>query len=196
MLDEDTTDQVFVGGAYDRWEIIEQTPDKFVFRLEYDSLNVNGHILQEQITITAEAGKILNKAEVVLTGDNNYEGIMWVGGGIYLHEGAEKESIFADDNSGIVTYAEDALSDKTAAQMNYDYNGSTTQGHVYLALVVPNGGACSTQGDVLYAVRAYNLGDTLTYYFGACWSEWKDGDKSFPTQEAWTKAIQEEASKL
>ena len=196
MLDEDTTDQVFVGGAYDRWEIIEQTPDKFVFRLEYDSLNVNGHILQEQITITAEAGKILNKAEVVLTGDNNYEGIMWVGGGIYLHEGAGKESIFTDDNSGIVTYAEDALSDKTAAQMNYDYNGSTTQGRDYLALVVSNGGACSTQDDVLYAVRAYNLGDTLTYYFGACWSEWKDGDKSFPTQEAWTKAIQEEASKL
>ena len=121
---------------------------------------------------------------------------MWVGGGIYLHEGADKGSIFANDNSGIVTYAEDALSDKTAAQMNYDYNRSTTQGRDYLALVVPNGGACSTQGDVLYAVRAYNLGDTLSYYFGACWSEWKDGEKSFPTQEAWTAAIQEEASKL
>jgi hypothetical protein len=196
MLDEDTTDQVFVGGAYDRWEIIEQKPDKFVFRLEYDSLNVNGHILQEQITITAEAGKILNKAEVVLTGDNNYEGIMWVGGGIYLHEGAGKESIIADDNSGIVTYAEDALSDKTAAQMNYDYNGSTTQGHDYLALVVPNGGACSTQGDVLYAVRAYNLGDTLTYYFGACWSRWSNGKQSFPDKEAWLEAVKQEASKL
>ena len=31
-------DQTWIGGAYDRWEIIEQTPDKFVFRLEYDRL--------------------------------------------------------------------------------------------------------------------------------------------------------------
>jgi len=60
-------DQTWIGGAYDRWEILEQTPDKFVFRLEYDSLLVAGHILQESITITAEKGEPLNKAEVVLT---------------------------------------------------------------------------------------------------------------------------------
>ena len=196
MMDEDPDNQIYVGGAYDRYEILEQTPEKFVFRLSYDSLLVHGHLLSEQITITAEAGKILNKAEVVLTGDNTYEGIMWVGGGIYLHEGTDTTNIYADGNEGIVTFAEDALSDKNAAKMNYEYNGSTTQGNNYLAVVIPRGGTCMVQGDVLFAARAYNLGDTLTYYFGACWSRWSNGKQSFPDKEAWLEAVKKEASKL
>lgn len=196
MVDEDPDDHIYVGGAYDRWEILEQTPQRFVFRLEYDSLMVHGHLLKESITITSEAGKILNKAEVVLTGANDYEGIMWIGGGIYLHDGAQDEDIYANSDNTVTTYAEDALSDKTAAQMNYEYNGSTTQGRNYLAIVMPRGGTVGKQDDVLYNVRAYSLGDTLTYYFGACWSEWSDGEKSFPTSQAWTAAIEKEASEL
>jgi hypothetical protein len=195
-IDEDPEDRIYVGGAYDRWEILEQSPERFVFRLEYDSLMVHGHLLKEQITITAEAGKILNKAEVVLTGDNHYEGIMWVGGGIYLHDGADTANIYYDSNRGIATYAEDALSDKTAAQMNYEYNGSTSQGTDYLALFNPRGATHGIQDDVLYALNAYTLGDTLTYYFGACWSQWSDGERSFPDKESWLQAIQEEASTL
>ena len=196
MVDEDPDDHIYVGGAYDRWEILEQTPQRFVFRLEYDSLMVHGHLLKESITITAEAGKILNKAEVVLTGANDYEGIMWIGGGIYLHDGAQDEDIYSNSDNTVTTYAEDALSDKTAAKMNYEYNGSTTQGRNYLAIVMPRGGTVSKQEDVLYNVRAYSLGDTLTYYFGACWSEWSDGEKSFPTSQAWTAAVEKEASEL
>ena len=61
-LFSNTEDKIYVGGAYDRWEILEQTPDKFVFKLEYDSLEVFGHFLHETITITAEAGKIYLRA--------------------------------------------------------------------------------------------------------------------------------------
>jgi len=196
MVDEDPEDRIYVGGAYDRWEILEQTPEKFVFRLEYDSLLVHGHLLHEQITITSEAGKILNKAEVVLSGKNDYEGIMWVGGGIYLHEGAQKSDVYSNVNYTVTTYAEDALSDKAAAQMNLEHNGSTSQGIDYLALVDPRGATVGIQDDVLYSVQAYRLGDTLTYYFGACWSEWRNGAMSFPTKEAWTEAIEKEASEL
>ena len=59
--------RTWIGGPYDRWEILEQKPDRFVFRLEYDSLLVAGQILHESLTITAEAGQLQNKAEVVLT---------------------------------------------------------------------------------------------------------------------------------
>jgi hypothetical protein len=55
--------------------------------------------------------------------------------------------------------------------------------------MVPNGASCKVEKGVLYAVRPYNLGDTMTYFFGACWSEWKDGEKSFPTDEDWFDAI-------
>jgi hypothetical protein len=162
-------EQTWIGGAYDRWEILEQTPDKFVFRLEYDSLFVDGQVLHESITITAEAGEPLNKAEVVLTG--TYDGELLVGGGIYMHDTIDHFEVYED--LGTVFYEEDALSDKTAAQMNYDYNGSTSQGRIYLTVRTPEATVTDIQDGNLIAVKDYQLGDTLTYFFGATWSEWK-----------------------
>ncbi len=169
-------DQTWIGGAYDRWEIIEQTPDKFVFRLEYDSLLVAGHILQEAITITAEAGQLQNKAEVVLTSDQQsvFSSQLLVGGGIYLHDTVDYHMTIPE--VGYVFYEEDALSDKTAAQMNYEYNGSTSQGRIQLSVKTPGATLMDIVDGNLVAVRPYELGDTLTYYFGATWSEWK-GEK-------------------
>ena len=178
-------DKLYVGGAYDRWEILEQTPDKFVFRLEYDSFEVAGHVLKESITITAEAGQMLNKAEVVLSGD--YPGELWAGGGIYLHDTID--NVYTCEHCGVVAYAEDALSDKTAAQMNFEYNGSTSQGRSYIAVVTPNGGWQDIMDGTLFSVHPYELGDTLTYYFGACWSEWSNGEEAFPTDQDWFDAI-------
>ena len=163
--------QTWIGGAYDRWEIIEQTPDRFVFRLEYDSLLVAGHILQETITITAEAGQMMNKAEVVLTAKSQepIANSLLVGGGIYMHDTIDQVEYI--DRDGI-RYAEDALSDKTAAKMNYEYNGSTSQGRVSITVRTPGATKVGIQDGNAIAVRPYALGDTLTYYFGAVWDEW------------------------
>ena len=165
--------KTWIGGAYDRWEILEQTPEKFVFRLEYDSLLVAGHILQESITITAEAGQLQNKAEVVLTADSQepIANSLLVGGGIYLHDTVGYHLTIPE--VGYVFYEEDALSDKTAAQMNYDYNGSTSQGRIQLSVKTPGATLTDIVDGNLIAVKPYSLGDTLTYYFGATWSEWK-----------------------
>lgn len=160
--------KTWIGGPYDRWTILEQTPDKFVFRLEYDSLQVGDAILQETITITAEAGEALNKAEVVLTGD--YAGELLAGGGIYMHDTIDHFEVY--DALGTIFYEEDALSDKTAAQMNRDYNGSTSQGRIYITVRTPEATVMDIQDGNLITVRPYTLGDTLTYYFGATWSEW------------------------
>ena len=166
--------KTWIGGAYDRWEILEQTPEKFVFRLEYDSLLVAGHILQESITITAEAGQLQNKAEVVLTADSQepIANSLLVGGGIYLHDTVDYHLTIPE--VGYVFYEEDALSDKTAAQMNYDYNGSTSQGRIQLSVKTPGATLTDIVDGNLIAVKPYSLGDTLTYYFGATWSEWKE----------------------
>ena len=167
VLANDTT---WIGGPYDRWTILEQTPDKFVFRLEYDSLLVDGHILQESITITAEASEPMNRAEVVLTGE--YDGELLVGGGIYMHDTIDHFEVY--EELGTVYYEEDALSDKTAAKMNYDFNGSTSQGRIYLTVRTPDATVTDIQDGNLIAVKDYQLGDTLTYFFGATWSEWKE----------------------
>jgi len=161
--------QTWIGGPYDRWTILEQTTDKFVFRLEYDSLLVDGHILQEAITITAEAGEPMNRAKVVLTGE--YDGELLVGGGIYMHDTIDHFEVY--EELGTVYYEEDALSDKTAAKMNYDFNGSTSQGRIYLTVRTPDATVTDIQDGNLIAVKPYSLGDTLTYFFGATWSEWK-----------------------
>ena len=162
--------KTYVGGPYDRWEIVEQSPEKFVFRLEYDSLQVGEKVLQESITITAEAGTAMNKAEVVLKGE--YEGELLVGGGIYMHDTIDHFEVY--ESLGTVFYEEDALSDKNAAQMNYEYNGSTSQGRIYITVQVPEATVTDLQDGNLIAVKPYQLGDTLTYYFGATWSEWKE----------------------
>ena len=178
-------DQLYVGGAYDRWEILEQTPEKLVFKLEYDSFIVAGHVLQETIIITAESGQMMNKAEVLLTG--HYAGDLLVGGGIYLHDTID--NYYTCDHCGIIAYAEDALSDKNAAKMNYEYNGSTSQGRSYIAVITPNGGWQDIKDGTLFSVQPYNLGDTMTYFFGACWSEWSNGEETFPTDQDWFDGI-------
>ena len=190
--------QTYVGGAYDRWEIIEQTNDKIVFRLEYDSLLVDNQILQESITITAQAGQLLNKAEVVITSASNYqfESPLLVGGGIYMHDTIDNYIVC--DKCGLVSYAEDALSDKNAAKMNYEYNGSTTQGRSYVAVITPGAAQQGVVDGNLVSLKPYTLGDTLVYYFGAGWSQWYDEDnkQTFATDEAWFETIKTIATTL
>lgn len=190
--------QTYVGGAYDRWEIIEQTNDKLVFRLEYDSLLVGNQVLQESITITAQAGQLFNKAEVVLTSASNYqfESPLLVGGGIYMHDTIDNYIVC--DKCGLVSYAEDALSDKNAAKMNYEHNGSTTQGRSYVAVITPGAAQQGVVDGNLVSLKPYALGDTLVYYFGAGWSNWynEDNKQAFATDEAWFETIKTIAATL
>ena len=58
--------------------------------------------------------------------------------------------------------------------MNKEYNGSPTQGRVYLTVRTPEATVLDIQDGNLIAVKPYTLGDTLTYFFGATWSEWKE----------------------
>ena len=164
--------RTWIGGPYDRWEILEQKPDRFVFRLEYDSLLVAGQILHESLTITAEAGQLQNKAEVVLTSaqPSATSGQLLAGGGIYLHDTVDYYMTIPE--VGYVFYEEDALSDKQAAQMNYEYNGSTSQGRIQISVKTPGATLTDIVDGNLVAVKPYELGDTLTYYFGATWSKW------------------------
>ena len=164
--------RTWIGGPYDRWEILEQKPDRFVSRLEYDSLLVAGQIFHESLTITAEAGQLQNKAEVVLTSaqPSATGSQLLAGGGIYLHDTVDYYMTIPE--VGYVFYEEDALSDKQAAQMNYEYNGSTSQGRIQISVKTPGATLTDIVDGNLVAVRPYALGDTLTYYFGATWSKW------------------------
>ena len=180
-----------IGGPYDRWEILVQTPERFVFRLEYDSVPVAGQILQQSLTITAEAGSLWNKADVVLTADNSQlstlNSQLYLGGGIFLHDSIDNYRI--NYATGLIAYAEASVSDKQAAQWNFEYSGSADQGRSYIAVHTPGATMQQIIDGTLVSLRPYQLGDTLTYYFAACWSQWSDGTRSFPTDESWFEAV-------
>ena len=183
-------DRLYVGGPYSRWQILERTPDKFVFRLEYDSVPVAGETLRESLTVTAKAGTLWNKAEVVLyreDGTRKEDDMILLGGGIYLHDSVD--NVYTCDHCGVIAYAEQSVSDKQAAQWNYEYNGSTSQGRSYIAVRTPGRSIQQIMDGTLVSVVPYVIGDTLTYWFGACWSEWSDGERSFPTDESWFDAL-------
>ena len=187
-------DVLYVGGPYSRWEVLEQTPERFSFRLDYDSLLVCGQVMQASVTITAEAGKLLNRADIVI---NNRSKILlpqlYVGGGIYLHDTIDN---IMKCPCGAIAYAEDALSDKGAAQMNFDYNGSTSQGRNYVGVITPGATRQEIIDGSLLSLREYTLGDTLTYYFGGCWSEWSNGEETMASDEDWFNAIRAFAKTL
>lgn len=182
--------QLWIGGPYSRYEILEQTPKQLVFRLNYDSLSVADIIVQEQITITCTSGQRLNRADVVLTAPEGINlPVMMVGGGIYLHDSTDH--IFECQKCGAIAYAEKALSDKGAVDLNEQRNGGADQGRAYIGVVTPGAEVIGVTGGSLVSVKTYQCGDTLTYYFGGSWSKWSDGAESLPTDEDWWQQVRQ-----
>ena len=193
-------DELFIGDQFDSWKILEQTPEKLVFRLHYDRIQIADATYSEDITVTVRAGKILNRADLVLTLVEKEENTkeeeqkpMRVGAGLYLHDEVGMYQFM--ENEGIVVYTETALSDPGAVRLNEKWNHNIELGETHEAIILP-GAAQQVLGNTAVALVDYTPGQTLTYWFGGCWSQWTDGKRSFPNQEAWIEAILKEASEL
>lgn len=161
--------KLWVGNHYDRYKIIESGPLRSVFTLEYDSVVVGNQVLKEKLTITTNAGSMLNKANVIFTGSLQK---MELAAGIALHDGKGiwKHNI-ANGTSG---YAEEAVSDaKIPSGRNYV--------GVYIPTKVNN---ALKDADNAMITGSYKTGDAFTYYFGGGWSKWL-----FPTDNDWFKAL-------
>ena len=186
-------DSLYVGDQFDRWEIVEQTPEKLVFRLHYDSLRVADEWFSEELTVTAFAGKILNRAELVLTPLGETTLKLRVGAGLYLHDSIGSYRFMEDKNA--ILYTETALSDPGAVRLNKKWYNNTDLGQTHEAIIVPYSTPCIIANTAV-ALTDYTPGEKLTYWFGGCWNRWTDGKHSFPTEESWEKAIRKEARKL
>lgn len=184
-------DSLYVGDQYDTWEILEQTPEKLVFRLHYDSIRIAGTYYSEDITVTSCAGKILNRADLTLTPlEENIP--MSVGAGLYLHDSVGTYQFLPE---GLIVYTETALSDPGAVRLNTKWYDNTDLGQTHEAVYVP-GATQRIIANTAVATMDLMPGETITYWFGGCWDRWTDYKQSFPTQEAWLKAIQAEINEL
>jgi len=182
---------VFVGGHYDTWEILEQTNDRLRFHLHYDSLYVAGDVLQEDIYITCQSGNVLNKAEVVLSGNTTHT--IQAGTGLWLHDSIGTLAMA----NNLITYTETAMSDPGAVRLNAKWYGITDLGETHEAVYMPTATSCAQwPNHIAVLAQPYQLGDTITYYFGGCWSGWTDGERSIPTAEDWKQFVNNEINNI
>ena len=161
--------KLWVGDHYNSYKVVEAGPLRSVFTLTYDSVKVGNMLYKEELTITTNAGSILNKGVVKLTGPAQK---MELAAGIYLHDdkGVLKQSLA----NGTTAYAEAAVSDaKVPSGRNYV--------GVYIPAKVNKAFKESEHGLI---TSSYKAGNTFTYYFGGGWSKWL-----YPTDNDWFKGI-------
>jgi len=165
-------DSLWIGNQFDSYKVLESGPLRTIFQLTYNSFKVGSESYKETITITATAGSLLNKAEVIYSGK---ERKIKLASGIFLHD-QKGGNLQLKKENGTVAYAEEAVSDfKVPA------------GRDYVGVFVPaKGNDGLKKGDHALILSNYKVGDTFIYYFGAGWSKWK-----YPTDADWFKAIDE-----
>jgi hypothetical protein len=163
------TSKLLIQNHYDRYEIVETGPLRSVFTLFYDSIQVDGVSYQGTLTVTVDAGSVLNKAIV------NYKGTdmpLKLAGGIFLHP--EKGITFYDEASKVIAYAENAVS-----------VAGVPVGRNYVGVYLPEASGDPIEEGNHYLISGdYKIGSDFTYYFGGGWSKWK-----FPNDDDWFNAL-------
>jgi len=175
--------EIWPGGPYAKYEILQQGALQTIFRLSYDSVQVGDKVLTEEITITVNAGANMNKAEVVLKGEEIDD--LQLGGAIFLHDTIQNLQIYPE--AGTVCYCESANSDKGIYKIHEAQGISTDSldfGRNYCAVYVPDADKFEQYAGTQVATRSYKLGETLTYYFGGAWSK-----RDYATDDEWKSAI-------
>jgi len=164
-----SSDSLWVGNHYDTYRVHENGPLRSVFTLTYDSVKVDNDFYKQEITITVNAGSMLNKAVVKYTGvQKNME----LATGIFLHDG--KGQLKLNATNGTAAYAEDAVS-----------SAKVPSGRNYVGVFVPaKVNAARKQSNHALLLSDYRVGDNFTYYFGGGWSKW-----GYPADVDWFNAL-------
>jgi hypothetical protein len=161
--------KLWVGNHFDSYKLIVSGPLRAEFTLTYDSVQVGKNVYKQVITITTDAGSLLNKATVIYSGNNK---LTEVAAGMTLHEG--KGTLKLNAENGTAALTENAVSD-AGLPSGRDYIG------VYVPVKVKK---ATEQEEHGLLIVDYIVGKPFDYYFGAGWSKWL-----FSTDEDWFKAV-------
>jgi len=164
---------LLVGNHFNSYKILESGPLRTEFLLTYDTVNINGIMFKQEITISTDAETTLNKAVVKLIGERQ---LIQLATGIALHDGKGK----LQKAPGLMIYGENAVSDADKSAVGNSYVGIVLQNPEDGYKIVNVNGL-----QVLY-LSNYMVGNEFTYYFGGGWSQWK-----FPTQQDWLNSVQD-----
>lgn len=162
--------KLLIGKNFDSYKVLDNGPLRSAFTLTYNQVDINGKSYKKDVTISTDAGTVLNKAVVKLTGEKQP---MQLAAGITLHDG--KGSL--QRASGLIVYGENAVTYKT----------KTSVGKNFVGVVLPDKeDEYKIQNLHALLISNYVPGDEFTYYFGGGWSQWQ-----FPTQKEWLAAVQQ-----
>ncbi len=165
--------KLWVGDHFDSYQVLENGPLRSVFSLTYNAVKVDNEVYKQTITVTVDAGSLLNKAEVKYSGKG--KNMTSLATGIFLHD--VKDNLKFDLENGTVAYAENAVSD-----------AGVPSGRNYVGAFTPQKSITGIKEIDNHALllSKYKTGKTFTYYFGGGWSKWH-----FTTDEAWFNAVKD-----
>lgn len=184
--------QIWPGGPFKTWEILQEGPLQTIFRLTYDSVQVADKVWQEEILITVNAGSQVNKAEVIFTGEA-IDSVM-IGGAYFHHDDPFVNITEKVGNTQVLACAEPATSDKGiyAVHERMGIDATTLDfGRNYVTVIVPQADAWGCSKATEYAAVNYQMGQTVTYYFGGGWSK-----REYTTDDAWFLASKQTAEAI
>lgn len=168
--------KLMVGDNYNRFELVENGPLRSVFTLYYDKVKVGNETVNQEITITTNAGSALNKAVVKYSGKTQP---FQLAAGIFTHD--EKGAKHTNLKTGTIAYAEEAISD-----------AKVPVGRNYVAVIIPcKAKSIENQDNHLLITSNYKTESKFIYYFGGGWSKWK-----FPTDKDWFEAVEKFSKQL
>ncbi len=159
---------VFPDHNYASSEINEQSPDHISFTLKYNPWTVDGHqiSLSKQITVFADG----NFCKAIDTYSGDFD-TLTVAAGIIRHEILDE---FSDTDRF-------AFWEKAS-----DQSIEPEDGLIGLALCMPDADSIVIAGPANHSVALKSIipGETVTYYFGSCWSK-----GNIPTSEKWFETV-------
>lgn len=167
-------DSLFIGNHFDSYEVLANGPIRSQFKLTYNQFKVGDDYFKAEITITTDAGSIMNKAEVKLIGN---EKALAMASGIVLHDGKGK----LEFGSNWTAYGEVGISEF-----------GVPSGDFYTAILVPSDFIQFKQkNNHSLQICEYKVNETFTYYFGGGWSKWRHA-----TFADWVKDVELFSAKL
>ena len=148
---------------YRSWEVLENYPDKTVFVLHYPEWTVDGISVALDKKVTVTPGTYFVKCEDTWTFSGAPGKKLAVAAGIFRHVNlgtVEEERL---DMPGRYALWEQAS----------DQHAEPEEGRIGLAVVMPGADAVSLSDDSSHGlcVKKVASGETLTYWFGSCWSK-------------------------
>lgn len=161
---------------YRSWEILEENPSKVIFRLVYPEWESDGQKFALSKTITVTPDTYFLKVEDLWTFSGKYGERLEVAAGINRHAdlGTIEKEYIGTDRYALWEHASDT-------------SREDEEGMLGVAVFMPGAENAGLTGDEKHGIvsRQVTSGESMTYYFGNCWSK---GD--IKTCEEWFDTVE------